>query len=299
MIGVELSGHPTPTATQRQPRASPRGRIECVIPWLRHKMPFPPLESALVEPNGLLAASDDLTPDRLIDAYRRGIFPWYSGDQPVLWWSPDPRMVLFIDEFRIARSLRKRIKQQRWEIRADFNFRAVINACALTRRARQSGTWITPETIDAYTTLHERGYAHSVEAWRDGRLAGGLYGVAIGRMFFGESMFTRETDASKVALAYLVARFRSSIASRRPNTLHRSARVQFGAGRLPSSLRDWYTRLRRAARGRPHRFRMCSRDQAQRSTARVAAVLRNCAIPLQLLAGPGCKVPGRNPQPPD
>jgi leucyl/phenylalanyl-tRNA--protein transferase len=172
-------------------------------------MPFPPLESALVEPNGLLAASDDLTPDRLIDAYRRGIFPWYSGDQPVLWWSPDPRMVLFIDEFRIARSLRKRIKQQRWEIRADFNFRAVINACALTRRARQSGTWITPETIDAYTTLHERGYAHSVEAWRDGRLAGGLYGVAIGRMFFGESMFTRETDASKVALAYLVAMLRA------------------------------------------------------------------------------------------
>jgi len=180
-----------------------------MIPWLRHKAPFPPLESALDEPNGLLAASDDLTPDRLLDAYRRGIFPWYSGDQPVLWWSPDPRMVLFLDEFRIPRSLRKRINQQRWEIRADFNFRAVISECASTRRPRQSGTWITPETVDAYTVLHERGYAHSVEAWRDGRLAGGLYGVAIGQMFFGESMFARETDASKVALAYLVAMLRA------------------------------------------------------------------------------------------
>jgi leucyl/phenylalanyl-tRNA--protein transferase len=180
-----------------------------VIPWLRHKTPFPPLERALVEPNGLLAASDDLTPDRLLDAYGQGIFPWYSGGQPVLWWSPDPRMVLFVDEFRIARSLRKRIKHQCWEIRADSDFRAVINACASARRPRQSGTWITPETVDAYTALHERGYAHSVEAWRDGTLAGGLYGVAIGRMFFGESMFARETDASKVALAHLVAILRA------------------------------------------------------------------------------------------
>jgi leucyl/phenylalanyl-tRNA--protein transferase len=180
-----------------------------VIPWLRHKAPFPPLESALVEPNGLLAASDDLTPDRLLDAYRRGIFPWYSGDQPVLWWSPDPRMVLFVDEFRIARSLRKRVKQQRWEIRADSDFPAVIHACAAMRRPGQMGTWITQEIIDVYTVLHARGYAHSVEAWRDGTLAGGLYGVAIGRMFFGESMFASETDASKVALAHLVAILRA------------------------------------------------------------------------------------------
>jgi len=180
-----------------------------VIPWLRNKAPFPPLDSALAEPNGLLAASDDLTPERLLDAYRRGIFPWYSGDQPVLWWSPDPRMVLFVDDFRLGRSLRKRVKQQRWEIRADSDFGAVIEACAATRRPGQTGTWITPEIIDAYTALHTRGYAHSVEAWREGELAGGLYGVAIGRMFFGESMFAREADASKVALAHLVAMLRT------------------------------------------------------------------------------------------
>ena len=180
-----------------------------MIPWLRYKAPFPPLESALVEPNGLLAASEDLTPDRLLEAYGRGIFPWYSGDQPVLWWSPDPRMVLFVDEFRIARSLRKRIKQGRWEIRADSDFAAVIHGCAATRRPGQTGTWITPEIIDTYSVLHARGYAHSVEAWRDGELAGGLYGVAIGRMFFGESMFAREPDASKVALAHLVAILRA------------------------------------------------------------------------------------------
>ena len=180
-----------------------------MIPWLQQRTPFPPLESALSEPNGLLAASEDVTPVRLLEAYRRGIFPWYSGDQPVLWWSPDPRMVLFVDEFRIARSLRKRIKQERWAITADSAFRAVIGACASARRPGQTGTWITPAIIDAYASLHERGYAHSVEAWRSGELAGGLYGVAIGRMFFGESMFARESDASKVALAHLVAMLRA------------------------------------------------------------------------------------------
>jgi leucyl/phenylalanyl-tRNA---protein transferase len=176
-----------------------------VIPWLRDRTPFPPIETALAEPNGLLAASDDVTPTRLLEAYRRGIFPWYNGDQPVLWWSPDPRMVLFTDEFRIARSLRKRVKQHRWEIRVDTAFRTVIEACATTRRPGQSGTWITPAIVDAYTDLHRRGNAHSVEAWREGRLVGGLYGVAIGRMFFGESMFAHEPDASKVALVHLVA----------------------------------------------------------------------------------------------
>jgi leucyl/phenylalanyl-tRNA--protein transferase len=180
-----------------------------VIPWLRSKTPFPPIEQALIDPNGLLAASDDVTPARLLDAYRRGIFPWYSGDQPVLWWSPDPRMVLFVDEFRIARSLRKRIKQEPWEMRADCAFRSVISACASVRRPGQTGTWITPAIIDAYTALHAGGYAHSVEAWREGKLVGGLYGVAIGRMFFGESMFAREADASKVALAHLVAMLRA------------------------------------------------------------------------------------------
>jgi len=180
-----------------------------VIPWLRSETPFPPVDTALAAPNGLLAASAGVSPERLFEAYRRGIFPWYSAGQPVLWWSPDPRMVLFVDEFRMSRSLRQRVKQQRFEIRGDTAFRSVIEACATMPRAGQAGTWITPEVIAAYTALHERGAAHSVEAWREGRLVGGLYGVALGRAFFGESMFAHEADASKVALAYLVAMLRS------------------------------------------------------------------------------------------
>ena len=180
-----------------------------MIPWLGPETPFPPLGAALAEPNGLLAASVDVTPQRLLDAYSRGIFPWYSADQPVLWWSPDPRMVLFLEEFRIARSLRKRLKHSAFEIRVDTAFRAVIEACADVRRPAQSGTWITPAIIEAYTALHRRGHAHSVEAWRGGELVGGLYGVAIGRMFFGESMFAREPDASKIALVHLVEMLRT------------------------------------------------------------------------------------------
>ena len=180
-----------------------------VIPWLGPRTPFPPLDAALEEPNGLLAASPDLTPERLVDAYRRGIFPWYSGDQPVLWWCPDPRMVLYTDEFRVARSLRRVVKEGRFEIRADSAFRSVMEGCALIPRPGQLGTWITPAIVDAYCALHERGFAHSVEAWRDGRLVGGLYGVAIGRVFFGESMFADEDDASKVALVHLVAMLRA------------------------------------------------------------------------------------------
>ena len=180
-----------------------------MIPWLRPDAPFPPIEAALAEPNGLLAAGGDLTPERLLDAYRRGIFPWYGDDQPVLWWSPDPRMVLFVDEFRITRSLRKRVRQEWFDIRIDTAFRPVIEACAISPRPGQAGTWITPAVVAAYAALHDRGNAHSVEAWRDGRLVGGLYGVAIGRMFFGESMFAREPDASKVALVYLIAVLRA------------------------------------------------------------------------------------------
>jgi len=180
-----------------------------VIPWLRTESPFPPIATALAEPNGLLAAGGELTPDRLLEAYRRGIFPWYSAGQPVLWWSPDPRMVLFVDEFRASRSLRKRVKQQPFEMRVDTAFRSVIEACAAVPRAGQGGTWITREIADAYTELHHRGNAHSVEAWRGGLLVGGLYGVAIGRMFFGESMFAHEADASKIALVHLVAMLRA------------------------------------------------------------------------------------------
>ncbi len=174
-----------------------------MIHWLRPGAPFPPIERAMGEPNGLLAAGGDLSVERLLDAYRNGIFPWYSGDQPILWWSPDPRMVLFVDEFKLSRSLRRTIDKRRFEIRVDTAFLEVVLACAAPRDG-QGGTWITPEIAAAYHRLHMRGHAHSVEAWVDGELAGGLYGVAIGRMFFGESMFARATDASKVALAHLI-----------------------------------------------------------------------------------------------
>lgn len=179
-----------------------------MIPWLQEGDPFPPLESALRDPDGLLAATEDLTPERLLNAYRRGIFPWYSTGQPVLWWSPDPRMVLPTAEFRLKRSLRKVVQAGRFEVRFDTAFDTVMRGCAAPRPDQQ-GTWITEAVRAAYGELFRRGYAHSVESWRDGELAGGLYGVAIGRMFFGESMFARETDASKVALAHLVRRLQS------------------------------------------------------------------------------------------
>jgi leucyl/phenylalanyl-tRNA--protein transferase len=179
-----------------------------VLAWLRPDAPFPPLSAALAEPNGLLAAGGDLSPERLIAAYRRGIFPWFSAGQPILWWSPDPRMVLYVDEFRTSRSLAKRVRRHEFELRIDTAFRDVIDSCATMPRDGQRGTWITPEMVDAYCELHRRGIAHCVESWRDGQLCGGLYGMALGRVFFGESMFARETDASKVALVHLVALLR-------------------------------------------------------------------------------------------
>lgn len=176
-----------------------------MIPWLDSKSPFPPIETALAEPNGLLAAGGDLSPQRIIDAYRHGIYPWYSKGQPLLWWSPDPRMVLYVSEFRLSRSLAKRIKRRDFEVRVDTAFDEVIDACASVVRNAQNGTWITGEMATAYRRLHALGYAHSVEAWRHGELVGGLYGLALGRVFFGESMFSHESDASKVALAALVS----------------------------------------------------------------------------------------------
>jgi leucyl/phenylalanyl-tRNA--protein transferase len=174
-----------------------------MIPWLRPGDPFPPVERALEEPNGLLAAGGDLSMPRLLEAYEKGIFPWYNDGQPVLWWSPDPRMVLIPGELRIPRSLKKRIARRDYEVTADTAFEEVMRGCAGPRPG-QDGTWITGEMIDAYTRLHRAGHAHSVETWIGGRLAGGLYGVALGRMFYGESMFTRSPDASKIALAHLV-----------------------------------------------------------------------------------------------
>lgn len=178
-----------------------------MIPWLAPNDPFPPLSSALDEPNGLLAAGASLAPERLVDAYRKGVFPWSGEGQPLLWWSPDPRMVLLIDEFRISRSLRKRLRAGVFDVQIDTAFNEVVARCA-DPRPGQGGTWITRGIRIAYGKLHRLGYAHSVETWRDGVLVGGLYGMTLGRVFFGESMFSREADASKVALAHLVALLR-------------------------------------------------------------------------------------------
>lgn len=175
-----------------------------MIPWLDRSTPFPPIEAALIEPNGLLAAGGDLSADRLLEAYRHGIFPWFGEEQPILWWSPDPRMVLFPSELQVSRSLAKRLRKPDYEVRFDTAFHAVMRACATTPRHGQLGTWITPDIIDAYCGLHELGHAHSVETWIDEKLVGGIYGVAIGGMFYGESMFHHATDASKIALTYLM-----------------------------------------------------------------------------------------------
>lgn len=186
-----------------------------MIPWLEGAAPFPPADTALRQPNGLLAAGGELSPQRLLDAYRCGIFPWYSNDDPVLWWSPDPRMVLVPAEFRLARSLGKRLRRREFAVSTDTAFGTVMQSCAGTPRPGQDGTWIVDAMVDAYTALHELGHAHSVECWQTAdngtpRLVGGLYGVCLGRMFYGESMFSHVTDASKAALAYLVRHLRAS-----------------------------------------------------------------------------------------
>jgi leucyl/phenylalanyl-tRNA--protein transferase len=179
-----------------------------MLTWLERDDPFPPVESALREPNGLLCAGADLSVERLLAAYRGGIFPWYSGREPILWWSPDPRMVLFCDELKVSRSLAKNARNKGYEARIDFAFSRVIKACAGPRKG-ESGTWLGKDMLAAYIALHRAGHAHSFETWRDGELVGGLYGVAIGRMFFGESMFSRATDASKVALVALAQELRA------------------------------------------------------------------------------------------
>lgn len=174
-----------------------------MIPWLAPEAPFPALNTALQAPNGLLAVGGDLSPRRLLEAYRLGIFPWFNEDDPILWWSPDPRMVLFPSELKISRSLRKTLKNTDYEIRTDSAFLEVINACAAPRNGFP-GSWIHEDMLVAYNLLHEMGLAHSVEVWMGGELVGGLYGVSLGRMFFGESMFSRVSDTSKMALVHLV-----------------------------------------------------------------------------------------------
>lgn len=181
-----------------------------MIPWLEADTPFPDVGLALTEDDGaagLLAAGADLSAERLLDAYRHGIFPWFSEGQPILWWSTDPRMVLMTADFKISDSLNKLLKKTshdpRWQVRFDHAFDDVMRACAAPRKTGP-GTWISDEIVAGYTTLHRMGYAHSSEVWLDGKLVGGAYGVCIGRMFYGESMFTRVSNASKIALAHLV-----------------------------------------------------------------------------------------------
>lgn len=173
--------------------------------WIPESAPpraFPDVDFALEEPNGLLALGGDLAPERLLYAYAHGIFPWYSEGQPILWWSPDPRMTLEPGELKISRSLRKTMRRDDFQVTLNQCFQRVVRGCAAPR-ATQSGTWILPEMMHAYIRLHDLGHAHSVECWHDDELAGGLYGVAIGRVFFGESMFSVHRDASKVSLAHL------------------------------------------------------------------------------------------------
>lgn len=172
--------------------------------------PFPPVAQALREPDGLLAWGGDLSPQRLLAAYRHGCFPWYDRGQPIMWWSPDPRMVLGTDGFHLSRSLRRFLLRSDWRIGIDRQFDAVISACAQTPRPGQRGTWILPEMIAAYRHMHALGHAHSVEViTADGELAGGIYGIGIGRMFFGESMFSRRSNGSKVALLALCRHLRA------------------------------------------------------------------------------------------
>lgn len=179
-----------------------------MIPWLADTPAFPPVETALDDPPGLLCAGGALSPEWLLAAYRQGIFPWYGEGQPILWWSPDPRLVLVPSEIRISRSLGRTLRRGRFEVRADTAFDEVVTGCAAPRDGA-AGTWITPEMRSAYRRMHELGYAHSVEAWDGGCLVGGLYGIALGSVFFGESMFSRSTDASKVCLAHLARHLES------------------------------------------------------------------------------------------
>ena len=198
---------------------------------LSKQLSFPPAHLAIKE--GLLAVGGDLSPERLLLAYRNGIFPWYAEGEPILWWSPDPRLVLYPDELRISKSLCKVIKRKSFHVTFDHAFESVIHACAETKRAYGEGTWITDEMKEAYCEFHRRGYAHSVETWQDEKLVGGLYGISIGRAFFGESMFNRVSNASKVAFATLVEnlkRLKFNLIDCQVKTDHL---IRFGAREVP------------------------------------------------------------------
>jgi leucyl/phenylalanyl-tRNA--protein transferase len=201
---------------------------------LSKRLSFPPPHLAIKE--GLLAVGGDLSPERLLLAYRNGIFPWYSPGEPILWWSPDPRLVLYPDELRVSRSLRKVIKRNLFHITLDKSFDSVIQACADAKRSYGEGTWITDEMKTAYCELHRRGYAHSVEAWQGDTLVGGLYGLAIGRAFFGESMFSRVSNASKAAFVTLVENLKCLKFSLIDCQVRTDHLVRFGAREIPRKL---------------------------------------------------------------
>lgn len=212
----------------------------------------------MAEDSGLLGVGADLEPDRLLLAYRMGIFPWYSDGQPILWWSPDPRFVLFPEELHVGRSLKKRIRRGDYTIRMDTAFEQVMRACGEVPRPGQDGTWITDEMLDGYVRLHERGYAHSVEAWRDDELVGGLYGVAVGGLFAGESMFTRAPDASKVAFVALVKQLKRWNFGLVDSQIHTPHLERFGAREID---RMEYLRHLQALLRQPDRVGRWSFDQ--------------------------------------
>ncbi len=194
--------------------------------------PFPPVEEAEREPNGLLALGGDLSPARLLNAYHHGIFPWYNQGQPIMWWSPDPRTVLFPERMRMNRSLRKAMRNRSYQISIDRAFNQVIRACAAPR-PREPGTWITHEMRLAYERLHRHGFAHSVEIWADQQLIGGLYGVRLGCVFFGESMFSRQRDSSKIALAQLTLHLQQLGGQLIDCQIHSQHLIRLGAETIP------------------------------------------------------------------
>ena len=209
--------------------------------------PLPPVASARADMGGLLAVGGGLSADRILDAYRQGVFPWGTVDHQPLWYSPDPRMVLFPEEFRLSASLRKTLRGRRHQIRFDSDFPAVIEACAAIPRPGQDGTWITPDMQSAYIRLHELGWAHSVEVYAEGDLTGGLYGIGIGRMFYGESMFSRRSGASKIAFAHLVRYLLAHDFAMIDCQMRTEHLVSLGGREIPRA--DFLARLRQLTRG--------------------------------------------------
>lgn len=211
-----------------------------MLPWLEIDTPFPPVTHAAQHPNGLLAVGADLSATRLLTAYRAGIFPWFNATDPILWWSPDPRMVLFPAAFNCAHSLRKTLRKRNYEVSFDTDFEAVMRACAAPRKG-QDGTWIHEDMIAAYRSLHASGQAHSVEVRQHGELIGGLYGIALGRMFYGESMFSARPDGSKIALAYLAAQLHRWQFGMIDCQMHTPHLASLGAREIPR--KEFITRL--------------------------------------------------------